>query len=214
MDHHRVVVVALPMLTILLACIPLTSAAQELAAGAPAVTDCDRQASHPEDPNRVAPGVERKDIDLVAATAACEQALATEPGNARARYQLARLLFYGNQNSQAVAEMKRAADAGYPQAQFVFGTFVARMRPGAPTDICVAEDYWRNSAAGGRQAARVQYLRYTLKGRFDDCAGRLPEARLLEMLETAAGAASDFYERLVLEDLTEGFRARAAPSPN
>lgn len=183
-------------------------------AGQVAVTECDRLASHPEDPNRVAPGVERKDIDLPVATAACERAVAGDPGNARTRYQLARLLFYGNQHAEAVAEMKRAADAGHPQAQFVFGTFVARARPGAPSDICVAEDYWRKSAAGGRQAARIQYLRYTLKGRFDGCAGLLPDAELLAMLETASSAASDFYERLVLEDLTEGFKARTGPGPN
>lgn len=179
------------------------------AAGTPApVADCDRQAAHPEDPNRVTTGVARKDIDLPAATKACELAVAAEPGNARARYQLARLLFYADQNARAIEEMQRSADAGYPQAQFVFGTFVARNRPGAPTDLCVAEDYWRKSAAGGRQAARIQYLRYTLKGRFDGCAGRLPDAQLRAMLDDAARAAGDFYERLLIEDLTAGLDAR------
>jgi hypothetical protein len=172
------------------------------------VADCDRQAAHPEDPGRVTPGVERKDIDLPAATAACERAVAAAPSNARVRYQYARLLFYGEQNARAVEEMRRAADAGYAQAQFVFGTFVARGRPGAPADICVAEHYWRHSAAGGRQAARVQYLRYTLKGRFDGCADRLPDAGLRAMLDTAAQSARDFYERIVLEDLAEALAAR------
>jgi hypothetical protein len=187
----------------------LVASAANGAAPADPVADCDRQAAHPEDPGRVTPGVERKDIDLPAATAACERAVAAAPSNARVRYQYARLLFYGEQNPRAVEEMRRAADAGYAQAQFVFGTFVARGRPGAPADVCVAEHYWRQSAAGGRQAARVQYLRYTLKGRFDACADRLPDAGLRTMLDTATQSAREFYERLVLEDLAEALAARA-----
>ena len=104
--------------------------------------------------------------------------------------------------------MQRAADEGYAQAQFVFGTFVTRHRPGAPTDICVAERYWRQSAAGGRQAARIQYLRYATKGRFDGCAGTLDAAQRRELLGVATAAAHDFYERLVIEDLTDALAAR------
>lgn len=177
-------------------------------ADTPVVTDCDRLAAHPEDQQRVAPGVEREQIDLPIATAACERALVATPGSARARYQYARLLFYAGRNDRAVAEMQRAADDGYPQAQFVFGTFVTRHRPGAPTDICVAERYWRQSASGGRQAARIQYLRYATKGRFDGCAGTLDVAKRRELLAVATAAAHDFYERLVIEDLTDALAAR------
>ena len=186
------------------------------AAAVPSVplSDCDRLAAHPEDPQRVGPGVERGQIELPVAIAACERA-ATAPGaTPRFRYQLARLLFYANQNERAVAEMRRAADDGYPQAQFVFGTFITRGRPGAPTDVCLAESYWKRSAGGGRQAARVQYLRYTLKGRFDGCAGRAGDDELLAMLEAATGAAKDFYEGLIVEDLGEALVARlATPRP-
>lgn len=182
--------------------------------GAPAarVTDCDRQAAHPEDPGRVAPGVERGAIDLPRATAACERAVASDPADARARYQLARLRFYAGDSGRAVEEMKRAADAGYAQAQFVYGTFVARGRPGAPRDPCIAEEYWRRSADGGRQAARIQYLRYSLKGRFDGCESRRSADGLREMLRTATAEAGDFYERLVIEDLTEALAARSGPA--
>ena len=61
------------------------------------VPECDRLASHPEDPS-----------------------------NGRLRYQYARLLFYGNQTAAAMDQMRKWADAGHPQAQFVF-------------DICLAE---------------------------------------------------------------------------
>jgi TPR repeat protein len=186
-----------------------TSAAPPPAA-APAITECDRRAAHPEDQQRVAPGVERGQIDLPVAIAACEQAVSAAPADARQRYQLARLLFYAGQNARAVDEMRRAADGGYPQAQFVYGTFVVRGRPGAPTDVCVAERYWRGSADGGRQAARIQYLRHALKGRFDGCAGRLDDAQLKTLLDTASRDARDFYERLLVEDLTEALAARTA----
>jgi len=192
----------------------LAAATAVTATAAPtALSDCDRLGSHPEDPQRVAPGVERGQIDLPVAIAACERAAAADPATPRFRYQLARLLFYANQNERAVAEMRRAADTGYPQAQFVFGTFITRGRPGAPTDVCLAESYWKRSAAGGRQAARVQYLRYTLKGRFDACAARASDDELLAMLEAASGAAKDFYEGLIVEDLGEALLARLA-APN
>jgi hypothetical protein len=178
-------------------------------AAARAVTACDRMAAHPEDQQRVAPGVERAQIDLPAATRACEQAVAADPVDARQRYQLARLLFYASENTRAVDEMRRSADGGYAQAQFVFGTFVVRNRPGAPTDICVAEKYWRGAADGGRQAARVQYLRYALKGRFDGCSGVLADPQLRNLLDTASREAKDFYERLLVEDLTEALAARS-----
>lgn len=184
-------------------------AASSTAAPAPVPNECDRRAAHPEDPFRIAPGVERADIDLPVAIAACERVLATDPANARSRYQLARILFYANQNERAVAEMRRAADGGYAQAQFVFGTFITRNRPGAPTDPCLAESYWRKSAAGGRQAARVQYLRFTLQGRFAACRGVAPEEEHLGMLDAAASSARDFYETLLVEDIGVAFAARA-----
>jgi uncharacterized protein YhfF len=195
------------------AALPVAGAAP---AGAPAAStatatpdECDRLAAHPEDPMRTSPGVEREKIDLPVAIAACERVVAADPANARARYQLARILFYANQNGRAVEEMRRSADGGYAQAQFVFGTFITRNRPGAPTDPCLAESYWRRSAAGGRQAARVQYLRFTLQGRFAACRDVAPEEERLGMLEAAASAARDFYETLLVEDLGAAYAARA-----
>ncbi len=178
------------------------------------VSDCDRLAAYPDDPQRVAAGVTREQVDLPLALAACERAVDADPTTPRLRYQFARLLFYANENPRAVAQMRRAADEGYAQAQFVFGTFITRGRPGAPTDLCLAESYWKRSAAGGRQAARVQYLRFTLKGRFETCVARAGDDALRAMLAAATLGATDFYERLVVEDLSEALAARrAAPPP-
>lgn len=176
------------------------------------MAECDRRAAYPDDPNRAAPGVAREDIDLPTTIQACERAVAAEPANFRVRYQLARVLFYAGQNERAVATMHAAADGGYAQAQFVFGTFIDRGREGAPTDICLTEQYWRKSAAGGRQAARVAYVRHSLRGRFKGCSNSATQDELADLLGTAADSAKNYYERLLIEDLATELANAAAPA--
>jgi TPR repeat protein len=171
--------------------------------GTAAVTECDRLAAYPDDPDRVGPGATREEIDLPKARAACEADLAVQTGNPRLRYQLARILFYQGDTRRAVDEMRRAADLGYAQAQFVYGTFISKRRPDAPTDICLTEQYWLASAKGGRQAARVSYIRHFLKGKFEGCQIHASGDEMRRILETAAANATDFYERLLIEDLSE-----------
>jgi hypothetical protein len=176
------------------------------------VTQCDQLASHPEDPDRIAPGVERAGMNLEAALAACEAEVARRPSDARTRYELARVLFYSGRNEQAIPQMKAAADAGYRQAQFVYGAMVSNHREHAPADMCVAERYWLASARAGRQAARISYVRHTLKGRFDGCPNRASRQELGELLATASVQAKDYYERLLVEDLQEKFES-TGPRP-
>lgn len=199
--------------TLATALVAAAGLAQPAASAAETVTECDRLASHPEDGQRVAPGVERKDIDIPKALAVCAKAVADAPANARLRYQYARLLFYGNQTADAMREMRRSADDGHAQAQFVFGTFITRNRPDAPKDVCLAESYWKKSGAGGRQAARVQYLRYTLQGAFDACPGRASGEELVDILSAAQSASRNFYEGLLLEDLATALTRRLAAAP-
>lgn len=166
-----------------------------------APTACDRLASNPEDPDRVAPGVERENVDLAGAIAACEAELAAHPGALRARYQLARVLFYAGEAERAVREMKATADAGYRQAQFVYGLLISNRRSGAPADICIVERYWLQSARNGRQAARVSYVRHFLNGRFDGCTVQAAPAEMKRFLDEAASAAGNYYEGMLIEDL-------------
>jgi TPR repeat protein len=182
------------------------------ALGGTSPTECDRMASNPEDPDRVATGVERKDIDLPKAIAVCESELAADSTNARVRYQLARVLFYAGQTERAAREMRTAADAGYRQAQFVFGALISNRRSHAPTDICVAERYWLLSARNGRQAARVSYVRHFLNGRFDSCNRGADLAEMNRFLTEAASAASNYYEGMLIEDL--GTRLGAVQQQN
>ena len=182
------------------------------ALGETSPTECDRMTSNPEDPDRVASGVERKDIDLPKAIAVCEAELAADSASARTRYQLARVLFYAGQTERAAREMQAAADTGYRQAQFVFGALVSNKRSHAPTDICVAEQYWLLAARNGRQAARVSYVRHFLNGRFDSCKPGADLAELKRFLADARSAASNYYEGMLIEDL--GTRLGAVQQQN
>lgn len=174
------------------------------------VTECDRLASHPEDPDIVAKGVPGAGVDIPKALAACEAAVAAAPDDPRQRYQLARILAYAGDTPRATGEMKRAADAGYRQAQFVYALFVDRGRPDAPTDLCVAEDYLLKAARAGRQAARVLYVERVFDGRFDGCRVQANTTELGQLLDVAAAEAGDFYERLLIDELRDRLAERNA----
>jgi hypothetical protein len=198
----------------LLALCALAVAATAAARDYPA-TPCDRLAANPEDQDVIARPVPRNEIDLPRAIAACEAEVALHPDNARARYQLSRVLAYDGQGERASAEMKRAADEGYRQAQFVYGLLIDRHRPGAPADACAVEDYWLRSARAGRQAARVSYVRHALNGRFDACRVGAAPAEMKAFLDAALADSGDYYDRLLIADLAARFaaRSRAEPAP-
>ncbi len=169
-------------------------------------TACDTVASHPEDPHRIAPGQPTADIDLPSAIKICRNDTDENPDNARIRYQLARVLFYSGKYDEAMVEMRLAADGGHAQAQFIYGIFVIKNRPGAPTDSCVAERYWQSSAEGGRHAASVHYAVQRLRGTFAQCADPATKEDLARWLTAATQSApagySGYYQRLFIEDLS------------
>lgn len=188
---------------------PRAAAPREAARAGVLVTRCDRLASHPEDPDAVALGVERRDIDLPKTIEACREDVERYPGNARVRYEYARVLAYDGQTKLATEEMRRSADAGHRQAQFVFGLFVDRNRADAPRDACLVEEYWLKSAKLGRQAARLSYVKHALDGKFESCSHRSTPADLRNLLDAATGEASGFYERLLIDDLADRLAARS-----
>jgi hypothetical protein len=169
------------------------------------VTRCDELASHPLDPARVAPGQSTGDIDLPVAIAVCREDLAAQPDNARVRYQLGRVLFYSGQFDEAMTEMRRSAEDGHAQAQFIYGIFVVKERPGAPTDPCIAERSWQAASEGGRHAAAVHYAMQRLRGTFDACDDPATAEELERWLKAATAAApsgyAGYYRRLFIEDL-------------
>ncbi len=175
------------------------------------ITTCDRLAAHPEDPDKVVPGVATSDVDLPAAIAACETAMKADPTDMRVTYQLARVYFYSGRSADAVATMEKAAEGGYRQAQFVMGALITNNRPDASDNVCDAERWWFESAKNGRLAAQVSYVRHVTKGLFDGCTLRGTAEDMTGFLDNLRANGSNYYLRLLVADLTEdldAYRAR------
>ncbi|MDX2225028.1 MAG: hypothetical protein SFV21_19890 [Rhodospirillaceae bacterium] len=171
------------------------------AAPAAAMTACDTLASHPEDPDKVGPGVEPV-ADLKAAIAACEAAVAANPNDRVQRYQLARVLFYDKQTDKSLPHLQFAADAGSQQAQFVLGYITDEGIQGVKKDTCKVEDLWVKSARQGRFAAQVSYANHVMTGRFGSCTQHADAAEIAGFLEAAKKQAGGFgYYAVVLADV-------------
>jgi TPR repeat protein len=173
------------------------------------VTECDRLAAHPEDPDRVAPGVPQAQVDTARAIAACQAAVAADPKNPRLNYQLARALGYAGRGREAGPYREAAVAGNYPQALFVVGFIHLFGLNDAERDPCKAADLIRRSADAGRLAGLIGYPAYLLTGRFAGCPADLPRAQLLGYLERArAMVGSDFYRGLLIDTLEAQLRAR------
>lgn len=183
---------------------------------APAVTACDRLASHPEDPDRVAPGVGTKDVDLPKAIAACtaaaDQAPASSPDYARLQYQLGRAYFYAQETRKALPPLERAAVAGSEQAQFVLGYVIDEGLQGIPPNPCQVEDLWVRSARAGRLAAQVTYPHHVLRGRFAGCRIQATPEELKTFLKSAASRPDNSYYQGLLISVLQGELEASQPA--
>lgn len=143
--------------------------------GASAVTECDRQAGHSLDPDKVVAGISRSGMDLVAAEKACREAVEEYPAHARSNYQLGRVLYYQGRGKESLPFLTVAADAGYPQALFVLG-FIQTIDDQLPIDYCEAARLWQQSAALDHPWTTVYLPWEYLKGNFKNCDITLSEA--------------------------------------
>jgi hypothetical protein len=91
-------------------------AAADLSAAA-LVSECDRLAAAPADPNREGPGVGFDRIDAVAAIESCGQALARNPGTSRVIFNLARANDRAGRLDEAARLYRLAAEQGYTAAR-------------------------------------------------------------------------------------------------
>lgn len=173
-----------------------------------AVTQCDRLASHGEDPHSVAPGVKRADMDFDAAIAACTAAVADDPKNPRLRYQLARVYGYSGQGEKAFPHRAAAIDADYPQALFVNGYLHLLGINKAPKDVCRAGELIRRSAQYGRLAGQVGFPHYALRGVFNGCDVTIDAQEMLTFLEAAKQSTTGYYDGLLVEALTDQVKTR------
>lgn len=171
------------------------------------ITECDALVSHPEDPDRIAPGVE--DVLLFAGKAACEAAVAEDPENRRLRYQLGRVLFYGGETKESLPHLEFAAEAGSKQAQFVLGYITDEALQGIKRDACKVEDLWVRSARQGRFAARVSYPRNVALGKFKGCKIQASPSEINSFLDAARDQADGYYQQILVEEVTATYAASA-----
>jgi hypothetical protein len=176
-----------------------------------AVTECDRLASHPEDPFKVAPGMERAQIDLPKAIAACQAAVKADPKNPRLNYQLGRVLGYSGRGAEALGNRAAAVDANYPQALFVIGYITMLGMNQQPRDICRGAELIRRSALAGRLAGQFGFPKYVLAGDFDSCPVTKDWNELLGFVQAGrAQAKGDYYQTLLADMLEQDIRVKLA----
>ena len=127
-----------------------------------AVHECDRVAAHPEDNERVSPGVQWRDLEPSATVTACREAIAAYPRTRRFHYQLGRGLLKAGQYEAAIEIFGPLADHGYAMAQFALGNLYAGGR-GTAKNYETAVAWYRKAAeqgnAPGQNNLGVMYLR-------------------------------------------------------
>lgn len=147
-------------------------------------TDCDRLAMHPDDPQRTLPGLEREEMDLPRAESACRAAVAEDSRLARSHYLLGRALFYQGKTEEGIAELKIAAEIGYPQSIFVLG-YVLSGDVRKPGDDCRAGELWLRSAGLEHPWSGYHLVDKALAGRFATCKFKLSDTQLRRYMRLA-----------------------------
>ncbi|MBA4748341.1 MAG: hypothetical protein H2056_06480 [Sphingopyxis sp.] len=174
------------------------------------VTDCDRLAAHPSDPDRVTAGVPESKVDTAAAIPACHAAVAADPANGRLNYQLARALGYAGRGKEAAPYRQAAVKADYPQALFVVGYIHLLGLNDAPKDACRAGELIRRSALKGRHAGLVGFPHWSLQGAFTGCSVAQDKSEMKGFLEAAKPMSKgDFYQMILIDSIA----ARLAAAP-
>jgi len=172
-----------------------------------AVTECDRQASHHDDPFKVLPGKEPAEMDLPAAIVACRADLQKDPGNPRLLYQLARALTYAGQVDEALPVIEKSVSLNYPQSLFVTGYLYLDGAYKAPKNPCRAGELIRESALYGRIAGQVGFPKYVLDGRFKGCPVRQDPDEMAGFLEAAKASRPEYYTELLINVLQKNLAA-------
>jgi hypothetical protein len=172
------------------------------------ITDCDRRAGHPDDPNHVGPGVASAAMDVAAAIEACRGDLVADPSNPRLQYQLARALTYGGHVTDALPLLEDGARRGYPQTLFVLGYLYLTGAYDVKKDACRAGELIRASAIAGRLAGQVGFPYYSRDGAFAGCAVKQDPAEMIGFLEAALASKPDYYPQLLARELLRSLSER------
>lgn len=170
------------------------------------ITDCDRLAANPPDPDRIVAGIPREQVDLPRAIDACRAAVAVRPDVGRFAYQLGRVLFYSGHVEEAMATFRQAAELGYRQAHFIIGYISVRRSRDVKFDPAVIEYHWRISARMDHFNAQIgyvhEYVRGTFKGLKDVCGSD----EMLRFLDRAKPHMV-FAGEMLIENLTDALKS-------
>ncbi|MCB1624248.1 MAG: hypothetical protein KDI32_06650, partial [Pseudomonadales bacterium] len=157
------------------------------------VTKCDQLAGHPDDPNKVVPGMERPEMNLPAAIVACQNELKRDPNNPRIQYQLARVLTYSGRVEEGMPFIEKSAAANYPQALFVTGYLYLSGEYKAQKNPCRAAEFIYKSALYQRRAGLLGYPAGVLAGTFKGCPTKQDPAQMLQFVAHAKELAKPSY---------------------
>lgn len=135
-------------------------------AAAPPVHECDRLASHPFDPDRVADGIEFQVLNAERAMRACQEAVALYPATARFQFQLGRAFHKKRTYDEALAWYRKAAKSGFAPAMTNIGFLYEPIAtpggakheqwPGGATDYTRAVRWYRKAARRGDARAMIR----------------------------------------------------------
>ena len=113
---------------------------------------CDRLAAHPWDPHRIGQPVYWNQIPTAKAVAECRKAVESEP-SPRNMFQYGRALSKARRYEEAADWLTRAAEAGYPQAEFSLGDSY-EYGEGVPRSRRQAKLWYTRAAGHGHEKAR------------------------------------------------------------
>ncbi len=116
------------------------------------VHECDRLTASVFDGKRKVDGVALKRIRADAAIAACRQAIATNPGEPRFKFQLGRAFYKSKRFDEAVPLFQRAAEGDYAVAMYRLGKMYQR-GIGVEKDARTSVRWYRKAAASGNAAS-------------------------------------------------------------
>lgn len=168
------------------------------------ITECDRLANHPDDPNKLTPGVGEKKVDLALAVPACEAAVKADPENPRLNYQMGRVYGYSGQGEKAYPYRNKAVAAGYPQALFVIGYITFHGFNKQPKDVCLGAELMRRAAVANRFAGQIAFTHYALEGDLKECPIKVDRAELMNFMVGAEKlTGGDFYRETLVERLKQ-----------
>lgn len=155
------------------------------------VYECDRLATHPDDPDRVARGLEREEMNLPVAEATCRKAVAEVPGSARANYHLARALYYQGKQAESLPYLEKSAAIGYRQAIFVLG-YALTFGGDIPKDMCRAKELWRRGIGLDHPWSGFHLVDKQIGGGFNGCSDPVSKAEVQRAMKLA-------FEKITLE---------------